>query len=146
MIVYRLACREGHAFEGWFASAQACEREAREGRLACPACGSAQVERRPSAPYVHASGGERASAQPAPDAVQGAAREKALRALKTYLLAHTDDVGREFPEIARRIHYGEETGRGIRGRVTAQEAEELREEGIAALALPAELVLGDEVH
>lgn len=147
MIVYRLACREGHAFEGWFASSEACEREANEGRLACPACGTSEVERRPSAPYVHASGGGEAVPAKVPEAPGGnARREKVLRAIKSFLVANTEDVGRRFPEIARRIHYGEEEPRGIRGRVTSEEAEELREEGVQALPLPAEIVLGDEVH
>ena len=32
----------------------------------------------------------------------------AISALKAYVVANTEDVGRRFPEVARRIHYGEE--------------------------------------
>jgi len=55
-------------------------------------------------------------------------------------------VGRRFAEIARRIHYKEEEARGIRGRVTGEEAEELREEGIQALVVSPEVLPTEEVH
>ena len=82
-----------------------------------------------------------ASPQPANPALAAA-----LAALKAHVLAHTEDVGRRFPEVARRIHYGEEAHRGIRGRVTPEEAKALEEEGVPAVALPPALSLGEDVH
>ena len=52
------------------------------------------------------------------------------------LIESTENVGREFPEQARRIHYGESPRRSIRGQASREEAEELREEGIEVLSLP----------
>jgi hypothetical protein len=52
------------------------------------------------------------------------------------LMANTEDVGDRFAEQARRIHYGEEQARGIRGSATPQEREALREEGIETLSIP----------
>lgn len=46
------------------------------------------------------------------------------------------DVGRKFPEEARRIHYGESEARGIYGQADADEARALIEEGIDILPLP----------
>ncbi len=46
------------------------------------------------------------------------------------------DVGRSFPEEARRIHYGEAEPRGIYGQAEIAEAKALLEEGIAVLPLP----------
>ncbi len=69
-----------------------------------------------------------------------------LAKLKAYVVANTEDVGRQFPEVARRIHYGEESARGIRGRVTTQEAVDLQEEGIEAVALPPGLAPDEPVH
>ena len=51
-------------------------------------------------------------------------------------MSSTEDVGDRFAEEARRIHYGEVEERGIRGRATSEDAEALREEGIAVMALP----------
>ena len=55
-----------------------------------------------------------------------------------HLMANTTDVGQNFAEEARKIHYGEAPERGIRGQTSAREARELMEEGIGVLpfALP----------
>lgn len=142
MIVYQLACGEGHFFEGWFASAEACEKQAAAGQLSCPACSSAEIRKLPSAPYVKASGGVERAQQPEEAALRG----KALKALRNLILASTEDVGRRFAEVARRIHYGEEESRGIRGQATIAEAAELAEEGIPAVAVSAEVLPTEEVH
>jgi hypothetical protein len=72
-------------------------------------------------------------------------RSEALALLRRYVAANTEDVGRRFPEVARRIHYREEEERAIRGRATPSEAEALGEEGIETFMLPAEPP-PDEVH
>lgn len=141
MIIYPLRCDAGHEFEGWFASAEACERQVAAGRLECPSCGSPDVSRLPSAPHVHT--GESA---PRPQGGAAAARREAIEKLREVILASTEDVGRQFAEIARRIHYQEEASRSIRGQVTSEEAEELREEGVETLTLPPNFLPGGEVH
>jgi hypothetical protein len=141
MIVYQLGCAQGHYFEGWFASAAACEEQAAAGQLECPACGSADVSKLPSAPHVHT--GESA---PKPDAAAIAARREVLARVRELILANTENVGRQFAEVARRIHYKEEESRNIRGQVTAEEAEELREEGVETLTLPADFLPAGEIH
>lgn len=143
MIVYQLACGQGHYFEGWFASAQACEERAEAGQLQCPACSSADVHKLPSAPHVHTSGAGIPEAAAAPDENP---RRDALLTLRKFILANTENVGRKFAEVARRIHYEEEESRGIRGQVSAEEAEELREEGVQAYTIPAEIIPSEEVH
>jgi len=52
------------------------------------------------------------------------------------LLANTVDVGRAFPEEARKIHYKEAPERAIRGTASVKEVEALREEGIQVMTLP----------
>ena len=143
MIVYQLACGQGHFFEGWFASSEACDKQAATGQLQCPTCSGANVRKLPAAPYV------KGSADPAP--VSAAAenarlRAEALKALRTFILANTDDVGRKFAEVARRIHYEEEEARNIRGQVTLDEALELREEGVPAIAVSPEVIPSGEIH
>lgn len=141
MIVYQLACPQGHRFEGWFASAEACTEQAHSGALQCPTCASADIRKMPSAPHV------RTTAAAAEAKVEPDKRREAIDALRTLVLASTEDVGRKFAEIARRIHYKEEAARNIRGQVTAEEAEELREEGVETLTLPAGILPdGGEIH
>jgi hypothetical protein len=142
MIVYQLACAEGHHFEGWFASADAHEKQAAAGQLQCPECSSMEVRKLPAAPHVHTSGG---AATPPAKREEGVRRE-AIAALRQFLLTSTEDVGRKFAEVARRIHYQEEEARNIRGHVTQEEAEELQEEGVQAVAIPAGIIPSGEVH
>jgi hypothetical protein len=142
MIIYPLACDAGHEFEGWFASAEACDRQAEAGQIQCPSCSSAEVRKLPAAPHVHTSAGEAAPTR----AQESAVRPQTIAALRKFILANTDDVGREFAEIARRIHYKEEDARNIRGVVTPEEAQELSEEGVETLTLPSEVVPPGELH
>jgi hypothetical protein len=51
-------------------------------------------------------------------------------------MARTVDVGEQFAEEARRIHYGETEARAIRGKASVEDARELIEEGIELIALP----------
>ncbi|MBZ5503479.1 MAG: DUF1178 family protein, partial [Acidobacteriia bacterium] len=53
MIVFDLACDNNHPFEGWFGSADDFALQAKAGEIACPVCGSVEVTRQLSAPYVN---------------------------------------------------------------------------------------------
>jgi hypothetical protein len=56
--------------------------------------------------------------------------------MREHLKANADDVGKAFPEEARKMHYGETEARSIYGEASADEAKELHEEGIPAVPLP----------
>ncbi|PVE09737.1 DUF1178 family protein [Limnohabitans sp. Rim28] len=53
-----------------------------------------------------------------------------------HVMANTEDVGSQFAEEARKIHYGESEERNIRGQATREETEALIDEGIEVMALP----------
>lgn len=52
------------------------------------------------------------------------------------IIGKTEDVGNQFAQEARKIHYKKVPERGIRGQATADETAELREEGIEVIPLP----------
>jgi hypothetical protein len=52
------------------------------------------------------------------------------------LLTKTEDVGNDFPDEARRIHYEEAPARAIRGRATEAEHRDLVDEGVPVARLP----------
>lgn len=143
MIVYDLACTNGHRFEGWFASAQDFARQCERGLLGCPSCSATQVQRVPSVTRFNAGAAEpQEQPRQAPPAADPAGRDPAAVAQILYarmvdeLLQNSEDVGRSFPAEARRIHYQEAPSRSIRGQATNEEHAELLEEGIAVLRLP----------
>jgi hypothetical protein len=53
-----------------------------------------------------------------------------------HVVANTEDVGAQFSEEARKMHYGETEQRNIRGQATPEETQELLEEGIQVMPLP----------
>lgn len=59
-----------------------------------------------------------------------------LGELRKAVEQNCDYVGGNFAEEARRIHYGETDPRGIYGEASAEEVEELRDEGVAFHRIP----------
>jgi hypothetical protein len=159
MIRYSLACERGHEFESWFASSSAYDKQAKRGLVACPVCGSTKVEKAIMAPRLARSDkaidvpapvpAPAPAAPPAPQGVEPVAmispQERELRSklkeLRDHLVKNSENVGRKFPDEARKMHYGEIEHRSIYGEATPQEAKELHEEGIEFHPLP---ILPDE--
>jgi len=145
MIVYDLICAHQHRFEGWFASTEDFARQRDETMIRCPVCDDGAIERRPSAniqvgrAIAPAAERQEAAASPSPPPASEVTEAQVIAALKLFrhLVASTENVGPAFPEEARKIHYDEVPKRGIRGQASPEEAEELREEGIEFMSVPA---------
>jgi len=160
MIKYQLICDKSHEFEGWFGDSVAFESQQESGFLTCPVCGSADVRRALMAPNLASPktrktdlAEQQPSAQPEPQpqpqapqqasaALPPAAARKMqelmseMRALQTKIRQECRDVGNDFAEAARKIHYGEAEPEGIYGQATAEEREALDEEGIEIMDMP----------
>jgi len=132
MIKYQLQCSSGCSFEGWFKSSAEFDRQAAEGALECPFCGSAEISRAIMAPAVVTSGAKRSDRA---SAMRETIAEAARRA-RDYVEKNFDYVGERFPEEARRIHYGETEERQIYGEASGKEVKELVDEGVSIAPLP----------
>lgn len=168
MIRYDLTCSQAHDFEGWFRNSDDFEAQNKRSLITCPVCGSQEIEKRLMAPAVSTARRKAAmtvtdtSEQVAPaaqsegDAGSDAAVQRAalvpqdpkqkemldaLRELRKQMISSSDDVGEQFPEEARRMHYGESEQRSIHGQTSVEEAKSLIDEGIDILPIP---VLPDE--
>jgi len=160
MIRYALHCDQGHAFESWFQSSAAYDKQAKRALVTCPTCGSAKVDKAIMAPRLARA--ETAEPPPPPailptpplPSVPGKTpvaimspperelRNK-LKELRDHLTKNADYVGPRFPEQARKIHYGEIEHRSIYGEASPEEAKEMHEEGIEFHPLP---ILPDEFN
>lgn len=144
MKVLDLQCPHQHVFEGWFASEDDFVDQCERAQVQCPVCGDAAISKRLSAPRLNLAGG-RGEPSPALEVArpQGAeqAAQHAWMALARRIVASTDDVGDNFAEEARKMHYGETKERGIRGQASRAEAESLIEEGIPVMSLPLPVAL-----
>lgn len=143
--VFNFLCSNGHLFEGWLKSDLDWKAESAVGRLACPVCGGAVLEKRPSAPSVaRVTGTTRTDVtedlQSRRDRELGARQREAYEALRRAVRG-AEDVGRNFKDEARALADGR-TNRpgGIRGLCTEADAEELRSEGIPVFSVPDELL------
>jgi hypothetical protein len=156
VIRYNLICDKRHEFESWFQSSAAYERQEKRELIECPVCGSSKVERAVMTPNI-ARKDKRAPIEAAVEAPAPAAAEaptpvamispqerefrKKLKELRDHLTSNADNVGKKFPEVARKMHYGEIEHRSIYGEASPKDAKELHEEGIEFHPLP---VLPDE--
>ena len=163
MIKYQLICDQNHEFEGWFQASAAFDAQAESGLLRCPLCDSDQVKRALMTPNLASPKRRKAIepplADPAPKpadpalanptpAQQSAPPTKSeqvqafgaalaeLRQLQQKITKDCRDVGDNFAEEARKIHYGEAEAEGIYGRTTHEEREALEDEGIDVLDMP----------
>ncbi|HTV27791.1 MAG TPA: DUF1178 family protein [Xanthobacteraceae bacterium] len=165
MIRYALNCTDGHVFESWFQNSAAFDKQKKRGLVTCPICGSDKVEKaimapklartdvdRPPAPILpppapsnpQAATPAMPSAAPVPAGKSSVAimsrqerelRQK-LKELREHVTKNANYVGPQFPEEARRMHYGEIEHRSIYGEASPDEAKALLEEGIEFHPLP----------
>ena len=149
MIVFDLKCGEGHVFGAWFGSSGDYESQRERGLVACPLCGDDRVEKALMAPNIGVKGNRReersavapeaqtVSNEPAPAEIEKLkAMVSALAKAQKEALKDSQWVGKDFVKRARAIHYGEEDHKPIHGSSSPEDAEALRDEGIAVSPLP----------
>ena len=150
MIRYDLACSAGHEFESWFRDSAAFDQQIAAGFVTCPVCGTVDVSKRVMAPAIARGGKARtepAAVAPSVAVEPGAGpvalvseKERELRAMlgevRRFIEQNSEDVGRRFPDEARRMHSGEIEHRAIRGEADASEVKSLLDDGIEVMPLP----------
>jgi hypothetical protein len=135
MIVFDLKCPDAHVFEAWFGSSEDYAAQQTRGLVACPVCGSAEVDKAVTAPAVPAKGNRVVT-----DAERKAQAEK-LKALRAEVEASCDYVGADFSREAR-ARFSEPPAddqpapRGIYGEASLAQAADLLADGIPVAPLP----------
>jgi hypothetical protein len=159
--VLDLQCDAAHSFEGWFGSEQDYQDQAAKGLVACPMCASTAIVKKLSAPRLNlkslgtgagngrfeqpqtptsdSSANTSTAAPVASDvatipAVGDELQARMLQVMRE-VITQTEDVGAQFADQARAMHYGEAQPKAIRGQATPEQARELVEEGIDVMPL-----------
>lgn len=122
MIKYAIKCQHQHVFEVWFNRGSDFDDQAKRGLVECPTCGSQKVEKAPMAPNVKRS---------KPSSLHDIAQK-----IRGEIENNCDDVGTDFADEARAIHYGDKPERGIYGSATPDQAKDLIDEGVKVVSLP----------
>ena len=157
MIVFDLRCSAGdHRFEAWFASSGSFADQQARGLIACPVCGDAEVEKAVMAPRVGAKSNRQAAGgavQPAVSAQTGEPSPELMRNLiadiaakQAEMLPQSRWVGRDFADAARAMHEGRAAENLIHGQASPEEAQALRDDGIAAMPLLVPIAPPDAVN
>ena len=144
LIVFDLCCAAGdHRFEAWFASSESFADQQVRGLINCPVCGDDDVKKAVMAPRVGAKSNQQLVAhapreaagpgEPSPELVRKLLAD--IAAKQAEMLPQSRCVGRDFADAARAMHEGRATEDLIHGQASPEEAQSLRDDGIAAMPL-----------
>ena len=137
MIIYDMSCDNAHRFEGWFRESNDCLQQLGNGLISCPVCGSHRVKKVLTASRIRTGASDRSIGREAnTEERPSAAVSEYGRKLREYFEQNYADVGKQFPEEARKAYYGETEPRNLYGIAKTEEVIELLEEGIAVAPLP----------
>ena len=131
MIKYNLTCECNCSFDSWFASSEEFGRLMKKELITCISCHSNNVSKSIMAPNVSNS----KKTDNINYKFQKNIKKKIIEYQK-FIKENCKYVGDNFAQEARSIHYGKKETKGIYGKVTAEEIEELNEEGIETTTIP----------
>ncbi len=148
MILYQLCCADDHSFEAWFRDSATYDQQVIDGDVECPYCGSTNVTKAIMAPNINSSkSSDEGAGEDLPEYdinAMGDARAQevaqqildAVGRIRDYAEENFEDVGEDFADEARKIHNGDAEERGIYGKASEEEAQDLEEEGVEFVRLP----------
>ena len=132
MIKYNLTCKCNCTFDGWFASSQEFGGLLKKKLITCIECNSNNVNKSIMSPNISSS----KKTDNMDYKFQKNIKKKIIEYQK-FIKENCKYVGDNFAHEARSIHYNnKKETKGIYGRVTAEEIDELNEEGIETTTIP----------
>ena len=135
MIKYKLACSDcNEAFDSWFASSKEYEKLKKKKLLTCHICGSQKVEKTLMAPkLIHGKNKQKSHS----DEAKFENIKKTIKGYQKFIKDNFKYVGENFAYEARTIHYDKKKNtKGIYGKASEKDIQELKEEGIETQIVP----------
>ena len=131
MIKYNLVCECGKDFESWFSSSTEYDVLKKRKLVNCIYCNSTSVKKSIMSPNLPVKSQKKSKKVELEKNIK-----KQLLNFRRYIEKNCKNVGDNFPQEARNIHYDKKTSKGIYGKATQEEANELLEEGIEVGTVP----------
>jgi len=131
MIKYNLICECEKTFESWFSSSAEYDALRRKKLISCIYCDSTSVKKSIMSPNLSNKSDEISKKTKLEKDMK-----KQLIEFRRYIEKNCKNVGANFPQVARSIHYDNKTSKGIYGKATPEETAELLEEGIDIATVP----------
>ena len=134
MIKYNLKCNIGHEFESWFSDSKEFDNLKKKKLLECIYCSSNNIQKSIMAPMV-------SGAKPNKDTENFLDQKlynekKQLIKIREYVEKNCEFVGDKLSQKVREIYYDKKTNKSIYGTTTAEERDELIDEGIDLVSIP----------
>ena len=134
MIKYNLKCQNDHEFESWFSNSKEYDKLNKKGLLECIFCSSKKINKSLMAPSILNLKEKDKKMETINDEFKN--EKNKLLNLRKYIEKNFDYVGKDFSKKVREVYYDKKSKRGIYGKTTSEEREELAEEGIDLLSIP----------
>ena len=131
MIKYNLICKCGETFESWFSTSSEFDSQNKKGLVNCIYCNSTKVKKTVMAPNLKSKSNKLSKKLKLEKDIK-----KELINFRKYIEKNCKNVGENFTQEARSIHYDKKGSKGIYGKATIKETEELLEEGIEVATIP----------
>ena len=132
MIKYNLVCKCGDTFESWFSNSKEYDSLLKKKLLRCIYCGSSSVKKSVMAPNLPSKSNKISKK----NKLEKNIIKKQLLDIRKYIEKNCKNVGENFIQEARSIHYGKKNSKGIYGKATPEETSELIDEGIEIATIP----------
>ena len=135
MIKYKLACSDcNEVFDSWFGSSKEYEKLKKKKLLVCHICNSQKVEKTLMAPRLINSKDKQKNDT---DLVKFENIKKTIKVYQKFIKNNFEYVGKNFAYEARSIHYDKKKNtKGIYGKASKNDIQELKEEGIETQLVP----------
>ena len=134
MIKYNLKCNKNHEFESWFAVSNEFEKLNKKKLLECIYCSSKKITKSIMSPMVSGIKNNKNELIELNTIQQK--EKKNLIKIRKYIENNFENVGKNFSNKVREIYYDKKNKKAIYGTTTAEEREELADEGIDLLSIP----------
>ena len=134
MIKYKLKCDKNHEFESWFSDSSEFEKLSKKKLLECIYCSSRKICKSIMAPMV--SNTKLTQSELGDLYKDLKAEKKRLMNIRKYIEENFENVGENFSKKVREIYYDKKNNKTIYGTTTAEERDELADEGIDLISVP----------
>ena len=131
MIKYNLICRCGETFESWFSSSNEYDVLRKKKLINCIYCNNTSIKKSVMAPNLFSKSNKIITITKLEKKIK-----KELLNFRRYIEKNCKNVGNNFSQEARKIHYDKKTSKGIYGKASTEETSELIEEGIDVATIP----------
>jgi hypothetical protein len=131
MIKYNLLCKCGKNFESWFSTSKEFDSLNKKNFINCIYCNSASITKSVMSPNLTTKSNKISKNNMIERTIK-----KKLTNLRKYIEGNCINVGENFTQEARSIHYDKKKSKGIYGKASVEETTELLEEGIEVSTIP----------